>query len=99
MTREDDDTERNGKIIGWPLFADSGRREIDNHTMAREMQARVFNRSLHTLAALLNSGVGQANNGDTWQAIGIIDLHFNNDTFKTNYSTGIYTCKHERSVD
>src|SRR5687768_2068577 len=98
-TCKDHDPKRNRQVISWPLFADRCRRKIDDHPVTREMEARVFYRSLDAFPTLLHGRVWQADDDYGRQTIAEIHFHFNDDAFKTNDSTGIHTRKHVRSVD
>jgi hypothetical protein len=99
MTCKDYDTKRDGKIVGRSLFADSGRRKIDNNAMTGEMQTGILDRGLHTLAAFLHSSIRQTDNGHTGQAVGVIHFDFDDNAFKTNDRTGENSGKHGESVD
>ena len=55
------------------------------------MQTGVLDRGLYTFAAFLNGGIGQANNDDSGKPIGVIHFDFDNDTFKSDDSTGKYS--------
>ncbi len=59
---KDDDTQRDGEVVGGTFLADHGRREIDNDAMTGKMQTRILDGSLHALAALLHGSIRQAHN-------------------------------------
>lgn len=63
--RQDDDSKRDGQLVGRTLPADGGGRKIDNDAMMMgEVQSGVLEGGLHALAALLHSGVGRTDNDD-----------------------------------
>ena len=52
-----------------------------------------------TVTAFLDGRVRQPNDRYARQAVGVIHLHFNDDTFEANDSTGVNTRKHAGSLD
>src|SRR5215213_6926340 len=91
--------QRNRQIVGWTFLTDRGRREIDNHTMPREIQPCVFYSSLDALAAFLHGCIRQTNNRYARQTIGVIHFYFNDDAFEANDSTRVNARKHAGSLD
>jgi hypothetical protein len=67
--------------------------------MTGKMQARILDRGLHSLTAFLYGGVGQTNDDDCWQAVGVIYFDLNDNTLQSDDSAGIDTGKHCGSLD
>ena len=63
------------------------------------MQTSVLDGSLHALAALLPGGIGQTDDDDGWQTVGIVHFDFDDDAFKPDDGTGKHSRKHGGSVD
>src|SRR5919108_4575396 len=99
MTCKEYDAQRNRQVIRRTLFANRGRRKIDHNPMTWKMQARVFHCRLYALATLLHRRIWQANDRHTGQAVGVIHLHFDNNAFQPDDSTGKYSRKHAGSLD
>lgn len=96
---KDDHAKRDGQVIGRTFLADGGRRKIDNDSMTGKMQTGILDRSLHALAAFLHGGIGQADDDDGGQAVGIIHFDFHDDAFESDHGAREYAGKHGGSVD
>lgn len=96
---KDDHAESDGQVVGRSLLADGGGRQVDNDAVAGEVQAGVLDSGLDALAALLHGGVGQADDDDGGQAVGIVHFDLDDDTFKSHNRTGVYARKHGGSLD
>jgi hypothetical protein len=59
---QDDDAQRNGKIVGRAFLADGGRGKVDHNAVTGKVQTGVLDGSLHAFAAFLHSCVRQADN-------------------------------------
>jgi len=57
MRKKAREQDRDGEVVRWPLFVNCNRREFDNHAMMWEMQACLFDSSLHSVTAYLECGV------------------------------------------
>src|SRR5258706_6915599 len=99
MTRKNNDTKRNGQIIRGALFANSGWCQINDDAMTGKMQARVLDRGLHTLAALLHGSVWESHNCDTGKSVSVIHFDFDDNSLESDNCTGKYARKHGGSVD
>lgn len=60
---------------------------------------RRTDRGLHTLAALLHGSIGQTDDDNGRQPVGVIHFDFNDNAFEPDQSTGKYARKHGASVD
>ena len=91
---QDDDPQRDRQVVSRTFLTDRGRRQIDHHPVTREIQTRVLDRGLHSLAAFLNRGIRQTHDDHGRQPVGVVHLHFDDDAFETDDSTGVDARKH-----
>ena len=95
----DEYAQGDGQVVGGAFFAYGGRGQVDGQAVAGEEQAGVLNgRFGHALAAFLHGGVGQSDDDHVGQALPGVDLYFDDDTFQTDDSTGVYFGKHGISL-
>lgn len=59
----------------------------------------VLDRGLDALAALLHGSIGQADDNDRGQTVGVIYFDLDDDAFKPDHGTGKYARKHGGSLD
>ena len=71
-------TDGNGKIQRRPFLLNVRRSEIDRDFLERKRQTVVIQGGLNAVAALLNAGIRQTDNGKRGQAAGKIKLHLHN---------------------
>ena len=67
--------------------------------MTGKMQTGILDSGLHAFTTLLNSSVGESDNGYTGETIGVIHFDFDDDAFESDNRTGKNSGKHGKSVD
>ena len=70
-----EDGERDGQVIGRALLLDVGGREVDGQPRDGEQNVAGGHRGAHALTALLDGGVGQADELIHGHALGAVGLH------------------------
>jgi hypothetical protein len=99
LSRSRQGPQGDGQVVRRSLLAEGGWRQVDRQAAGRERHAGVLDRGMNSLAALLNRGIGEADNREVRKSARRVHFHLDDCPLQADDGAGVDLGEHMPSLD